>query len=40
MTLVDDGGTAFGGADTSGAIFITVTVVAVNDAPVFSVWAP
>ena len=40
VTLVDDGGTAFGGVDTSGAIFITITVVAVNDAPVFSaVWA-
>jgi hypothetical protein len=34
VTLKDDGGTANGGVDTSGSQTFTITVTAVNDAPV------
>ncbi|KAJ1493707.1 hypothetical protein T484DRAFT_1767745, partial [Baffinella frigidus] len=37
VTLVDDGGTALAGQDTSEAIFLTITVMSVNDAPAFTV---
>ena len=34
--LVDDGGTANGGSDTSGAVSVQITVTGVNDAPTWS----
>ena len=36
VRAVDDGGTAFGGADTSAPQTFTITVTEVNDAPSFS----
>jgi hypothetical protein len=36
VTLQDDGGTAYGGVDTSAAYIFTVTVSSVNDAPAFT----
>src|SRR5262249_52298479 len=36
VKLMDDGGTANGGADTSGTQTFTITVTAVNDAPSFA----
>ena len=35
VRAVDDGGTAFGGADTSAPQTFTITVTDVNDAPSF-----
>jgi Calx-beta domain/Domain of unknown function DUF11/Bacterial Ig domain/Domain of unknown function (DUF4214) len=40
VTLMDNGGTANGGQDTSGTVQFTITVNSVNDAPVNSVPGP